>query len=159
MPKQNVDYSKTVIYKIVCNDLNVKDIYVGSTTDYTRRKAHHKHNSLNANGNAYNYKLYQFIRNNGGWESFDMIEIEKCPCNDKREAEARERYYYELLNANLNVKNPSRSKKEWFKDNKAKIKEKMNENFDCACGGKYSPVNKARHFKSQKHQDYVASVN
>ena len=42
MPRTAVDYSKTIIYKIVCNDLNVKDIYVGSTTDFTKRKNKHK---------------------------------------------------------------------------------------------------------------------
>ena len=34
MPRKEIDYSKTVIYKIVCNDLNVKDVYVGHTTDF-----------------------------------------------------------------------------------------------------------------------------
>jgi hypothetical protein len=38
MPKTTIDYSKTVIYKIVCNDLDVKDIYIGSTTEFTKRK-------------------------------------------------------------------------------------------------------------------------
>ena len=42
MPRKEIDYSKTVIYKIVCNDLNVKDVYVGHTTDFTKRKATHK---------------------------------------------------------------------------------------------------------------------
>ena len=37
MPRQNVDYSKTVIYKIVCNDENVDYLYIGSTTDITKR--------------------------------------------------------------------------------------------------------------------------
>ena len=30
------------------------------------------------------------MRGNGGWEMFRIIEIEKYPCNDKREAEKRE---------------------------------------------------------------------
>jgi hypothetical protein len=42
MPKTTIDYSKIVIYKIVCYDLNVKDIYIGSTTDFTQRKCSHK---------------------------------------------------------------------------------------------------------------------
>ena len=40
------------------------------------------------------------IRENEGWNNWSMIEIEKYPCNDKNEACARERYWYELLNAN-----------------------------------------------------------
>ena len=30
------------------------------------------------------------IRRDGGWDMFRMIEIEKCLCNDKQEAEGRE---------------------------------------------------------------------
>ena len=38
MPRKETDYSKTVIYKIVCNDLTITDIYVGHTTDFVVRK-------------------------------------------------------------------------------------------------------------------------
>ena len=30
------------------------------------------------------------IRDNGGWDSFQMLEVEKYSCNDRREAEKRE---------------------------------------------------------------------
>jgi hypothetical protein len=42
MPKKLIDYSKTIIYKIVCNDLNIKDVYVGHTTNFIKSKALHK---------------------------------------------------------------------------------------------------------------------
>ena len=42
MPKNNINYSNTIIYKIVCNDLNIKDLYRGSTTDFHNRKSNHK---------------------------------------------------------------------------------------------------------------------
>jgi hypothetical protein len=38
MPKQPINYENTIIYKIVCNNLNINDCYVGHTTDFTRRK-------------------------------------------------------------------------------------------------------------------------
>ena len=47
------------------------------------------------------------IRENEGWNNWSMIEIEKYPCNDKNEACARERYWYELLNANMNTYCPT----------------------------------------------------
>jgi len=37
-----------------------------------------------------------------------MLEIEKFECNDGNEARTRERYYYELLNANMNSQIPNR---------------------------------------------------
>jgi len=63
----------------------------------------------------FNIKLYQFIRSNGGWNQFTMIEIEKLNCSDGNEARSRERYWYELLNAQLNMVCPNRSKKEYDK--------------------------------------------
>ena len=39
MPKINCEYSKTVIYKIVCNDINITDCYIGHTTAFSKRKA------------------------------------------------------------------------------------------------------------------------
>lgn len=35
MPRTAIDYLKTIIYKIVCNDLNVKDVYVGGTSNFS----------------------------------------------------------------------------------------------------------------------------
>jgi hypothetical protein len=46
-----------------------------------------------------------------------MIEIEKFQdCNDNNEASAKERYYYEVLNAKLNSNCPGRNKTEYNKD-------------------------------------------
>ncbi len=104
MPKLPTDYSKTIIYKIIKNDdFNNENIYVGSTTDFIRRKYRHKWNCNNENSKIHNLKVYKTIRENGGWSEWSMIEIEKYPCNDKREAETRERYWYEFYNAKLNM--------------------------------------------------------
>ncbi len=46
MPRNEIDYSKTIIYKIVCNDLTITDCYVGSTTDFKTRKAAHKNKRI-----------------------------------------------------------------------------------------------------------------
>jgi hypothetical protein len=124
MPKTEIDYSKTVIYKIVCNDLNITDLYVGSTTDFTKRKCQHKTVCNNPNAINHNIKVYKTIREKGGWDNWTMIEIEKFGCKDKNEALARERYWFETLEAKLNVKYPKRDSKEWFKDNYETILEK-----------------------------------
>ena len=132
MPRLPIDYSKTIIYKIVCNDLNICDVYVGFTTDFTRRKGEHKSICNNEKSKKYNRKVYQTIRANGGWDNFSMVEIEKYPCNDSNEAHARERYYLELLNAKLNIQIPTRTNQEYYKkyseDNKEKIKQYREDN-------------------------------
>ena len=42
------------------------------------------------------------IRENGGWEMFNMVEVEKFPCIDRREAEAKEDKVMRELNSSLN---------------------------------------------------------
>ena len=123
MPKRNIDYSKTVIYKIVCNDVDVKDLYVGSTTNFTRRKWEHKSSSNNPNDRRHHLKIYKIINANGGWENWSMIEIDKYPCKDGNEARSKERYWLEQLKASMNTEVPSRSRKERYENNKEHILE------------------------------------
>jgi hypothetical protein len=113
MPSRKVDYSKILIYKIVCNDLNIKDLYVGSTSNFVKRKSKHKGCCNNEDHKDYNLKVYQVIRENGGWDNWTMVEIEKYPCNDNNEARKRERYWFEELNANLNSCFPQRTRQEY----------------------------------------------
>jgi hypothetical protein len=122
MPKKEIDYSKTIIYKIVCNDLSITDLYIGSTTDFTKRKNSHKSRCNNVNSKSYNFNIYQKIRDNGGWCNWSMIQIEIFSCNNGNEARARERYWFENLNSKLNMVNPKRNDKEYYEDNKEKIK-------------------------------------
>ena len=118
-----IDYSKTVIYKIFCKDSNITDTYIGHTTNFNKRKNQHKHCCYNENKKSYNLKVYQYIRNNGGWNNFEMVMIEEYSCNSKLEAEKRERYFIEELKATLNIVIPTRTKKEYNKDYREKKKE------------------------------------
>ena len=184
MPKTNCDYSRTVIYKIVCNDLSITDCYVGHTTEFTKRKSSHKSHCNNENDRYYNFNIYKFIRDNGGWDNWSMIEIEKCPCIDGNEARARERHWYEQLNATLNIQTPNRSdaesQQEYRQQNKEKIneyrlnnkekltkynseyrlnnKDKANTKCVCECGGVYTHANKSQHHKTKKHLNYINSL-
>jgi hypothetical protein len=159
------------MYKIVCNDLNIKDLYVGHTTDFKRRKSEHKKKAVNTN---YHFKIYETIKANGGWENWSMIEIEKYPCNDSKEATARERYWFEILQANLNTYFPQRTSKEYYdatkqyqlkyqKDyalkNKDNINTKRNKPIICVCGGCYTVRNQSRHFKFIKHIKFIEEQN
>ena len=72
MPKHEIDYSNTIIYKITCDDSNISDLYVGHTTNFVQRKHAHKQSCINEKSPNYKYKLYEVIRNNGGWENWKM---------------------------------------------------------------------------------------
>ena len=130
MPKYITNYQNTIIYKIVCDDVNIKDVYVGATTDWIRRKATHKRRCNKADDKEYNKKIYISIRNNGGWENWTMLEVEKYPCNTLMESSIRERFWLEQLNANMNSNIPSRNDKEYYQDNKEKIHEQKRQYYE-----------------------------
>jgi hypothetical protein len=138
------------MYKIVCRDLNIKDLYVGHTVNFRQRK-HSHYRRVNIDDEKMNMKVYQFIRANGGWNNWEMVEIEKYSCNDSNEARTRERYWYELLQATLNNNCPIRSHEEAIQDNERR----KNKHNDCLCGGKYLSKHKARHERTNQHQTFL----
>ena len=101
-----INYENTYIYKIVCKDLNVNKCYVGSTTNFIKRKYLHKFIANNPNHRHYKLPLYVYINSNGHWDNFQMILIEKNSFNNNLECRMKEREYYELLNSQLNIRKP-----------------------------------------------------
>jgi len=125
MPLTPIDYNKTQIYKLIHNDdINNENIYIGSTTNFVKRKYNHKYDCNNEKAKIYNLKVYQNIRNNGGWIEWKMLLVEKFPCIDKRESDVRERYWIDHFKSQLNTKIPTRSDKEHYNDNRKEILEK-----------------------------------
>ena len=94
-----MSYQNSIIYKIECNDINVKECYIGSTKDFMKRRYCHK--SKYKMGS--NLKVYQFIRNNGGWENWTMKSIINYPCNSKRELEMKEQEIIKSFDNTLNL--------------------------------------------------------
>ena len=102
MPRKEInDYT---IYKIVCLDEDLDLCYVGSTANWKQRHLEHKFNTINENSKKHNRKLYQTIRENGGWDNFKMIQLGTREQIKKREAEAIEEEYRKELRANMNSK-------------------------------------------------------
>lgn len=130
MPKVPIDYSKTIIYKIVCKDVNIMDCYVGQTTNFNKRKEQHKWDCNSIDSKKYNQYNYQFIRENSGWKNWDIIEVEKFNATDKLDAKKRERYWIETLKASLNKQLPNRSKKEYYEENKEQHQSRMKKYYD-----------------------------
>lgn len=122
------NYNNNVIYKIYCKNETIKDIYIGHTTCFLQRYRLHKSNCNVESSKGYNYKIYKIIRENGGWDNWDMIIIEKYPCENVEQARERERYWIEKESATMNIAIPNRSKKEYSQIynivNKEKISEK-----------------------------------
>jgi hypothetical protein len=166
-----VNYQQGKIYKIECNVTG--KVYIGSTCKNTlaERLAQHVTDYKRYLKGTYHYiSSFAVLQN----RNYDIVLIEKYPCNSKDELHARERYWCNELECVNQRKNPGMynllgekgfgkyyreknkdtihaKKKEYYNDNK----DKKNEKHDCICGGKYTHVHKALHIRTAKHQQYL----
>ena len=114
------NYQQSIIYKLCCKDVDITDIYIGSTTNFKQRKTQHKSACNSEKQKYYNTNVYKYIRCKGGFDNWDMIQIEQYKATDKRDLESRERYYIETLKSKLNKCIPTRTIKEYREVNKDK---------------------------------------
>ena len=170
------NYTKCLMYKLICDE-DPTFLYIGHTTNWTKRKALHKSECV-----IYPHrKVYQKIRKLGGWENIKMIWIEDYPCNNNREGEAREQYWMDTLKSNMNTiraflteeqrKEEAKEyhkesyennkeavleyQKEYYEANKEAIISKRQSKYNCECGGRYTYSHKTEHLRSKKHQDWL----
>tara|TARA_R110002012_G_scaffold108224_3_gene250769 strand:+ start:464 stop:931 length:468 start_codon:yes stop_codon:yes gene_type:complete len=154
---------KGYIYRIFCLNNDIKECYIGSTWDIKVRMKKHKYACSNINSASYNFKVYSFIRANGNWENWDY-EYYEVEVIDKTDLGMQEQDRMDIeINILLNDRRAYTDMVEYMKqhyiDNKETIRLRQDKKYNCECGGKYTHSNKARHFKSPKHQDYLKNLN
>lgn len=96
----------SVIYRIRSKNENITDIYIGSTTQFNKRKVLHKSRCNNEHGFMYSSNPYVFIRSNGGWDEWVMEILETYHTTSKDDLRHRERLYYEVYEPSLNMRAP-----------------------------------------------------
>ena len=96
------NYNESRIYKIWCNLQGVDEIYIGSSARFIERCKLHESDCNNINSPRYSYKLYNYIRNNGGWNNFTVEVLEKYPCNNRKELNIREEWWKQQQQPTLN---------------------------------------------------------
>jgi hypothetical protein len=90
-------------YKIHCSEPNIDFTYIGSTKNISDRRWAHKSDCNNINKpKKYNLKLYKTIRENGGWDNWNLTIIGKGIYEDRILARIEEQKYINDLNSNLN---------------------------------------------------------
>jgi DNA mismatch repair ATPase MutS len=155
-----IDYQQGKIYKIECNVTG--KVYIGSTCEpiLARRLAGHITNyRCYLNGKSRYLTSYEILQN----RNYDIVLIESYPCNSKDELHSRERYYTNNINCVNKVKAQGMTnelgekeyKKQYRENNKDMIQAKKNEKHMCICGNCYTYVNKQRHIRTAKHQQYL----
>ena len=120
------DYKNSVIYRIYCKNPDITDCYIGSTKCFEDRFYTHKSACNTTHNKRHNLYLYQFIRDNNGWDNFDREILEYYPCKDEEELKQKEQEYINKYNPTLNIHNAFRTeevKKEQRKINFKKWKE------------------------------------
>ena len=147
-------------------------IYIGSTTQtLAQRFAKHKRKPCTSR------EVLQF-------DDVYIELLEEFPCANKMQLTKREGHlirtmdcvnkqiagrtrieYYQDNKETLNEKT-----KQYYENNKTELKqyhtqyridnvEKINQKYNCCCGGKYINANKNRHFKSKKHLEFIRQLS
>jgi hypothetical protein len=116
MPRKLInDY---IFYKFVCNDESIECCYVGSTANFSDRKRNHKSSCNNSNDKHYTIKIYQTIRENGGWENWKMVIIGEAKEISLIQSRILEQKYIDELKANMNARRAYTTKEDILEDNK-----------------------------------------
>ena len=156
-------------YKIHCVDEQIKEVYVGHTTNLNQRLRNHKAHCNNETDLAHHTPLYKFIREHGGWSNWKVTIIDDGIFESLSDAESRERYHIQMLGASLNVEVPGRTREEYreerkafkkdydkqFRDkNKERIKAKESTQYECSvCKCQMRLKERNRHEQSMKHKN------
>ena len=132
------DFTNSVIYHI--RHMESKEvIYVGSTTNFSNRKTAHKYNCNHEEKKCFTYPIYCHIRDNGGFDCFEIIPIKSLKLENKTElliAEQEEIDKHQTLVNRNKAHSPIEQKridhiekcKKWCENNSEKLKKYYQEN-------------------------------
>lgn len=156
------NYENSKIYKIYSILPGINEFYVGSSADFLKRCILHHSDCANINSPRYCYKVYNYIRTNGGFSNFIIKEIEDYKCNNRTELNIREEYWKNELNPTLNQRKAhiteqehKQYKKEYGqRDNMKQYQKQYQKRYSkqiitCSnCGKKHSIANTTNHQKT-----------
>ena len=147
MPKKTInDYT---FYKIVNINGDIDLCYVGSTVNMKERKRTHKNTCHNPNMPKYHLKVYQTIREHGGWNEFKIIEIGTAEQLTLAEAHVIEEMHRVNLGATLNNYKCFRTDEEKNETNCVCL---------CECGCEVSRKSICSHRRTKKHNDRMLKI-
>ena len=121
------------IYKLIHKDATNDDmIYIGSCDDISQRVSKHKYCCNTPNNCKYNYKVYKYIRENGGWENWKYEIIDEVEVALRDDGYIYEKEYivkYDAVNK-LNSRFAGRTKQEYLETNQEYIKRRDKDKYE-----------------------------
>lgn len=152
------NYKLSVIYEILFKG---EPVYIGSTTNLTRRKWEHKSSFIKPKVHNHNAPVYKYIREHGSWEDVEIKKIDDFPCETKKELNTKEgEYIKQYIHGGNNIQNKQiagRDAKQYAKDNKEKIKKYQRSHYN---NNKEYYLNKANEYKNnniEKIKEYQSN--
>jgi len=145
------------IYEIKSNDKSISETYIGSTWDMGVRLKKHASDCYNENGKEYNFPLYKYIRENGGFHTFNIRVIDSGECEDLTELVCGEQFYIDMAGGIENLLNAQDAfvlpeeymRRKNLSSSNSKKKNIENKKYPCELCGFYFQSN----YKLQKHLD------
>ena len=116
----NCDYSKTIIYKIVCKDPLVPDFYLG----YSTFSLVHLSKMFKVRCKNDKWPVCEFIRQHGGVENWYFERLDCKPCLTSLDARTELRRHFDASPPTLNRQLPTRTPKEYSKGEKNRAVQK-----------------------------------
>lgn len=144
------------VYKIVCKDPTITEFYIGSTNNLNRRIIEHNSSCNNTNSHNHNYKIYKYIRENGGLDNWQILVEQETPNYEKYDREILEQSYIDLLEPQLNTQNAfgtdtKKSMKKWRENNIEHIKQYIEKNKE--------KIAKKKKDRYNKNKEKVLNIN
>jgi len=94
-----------IFYMLCCKSRDIKDFYIGSTSDMRFRKYQHKYHTTNPNSLKKHQLKYKTIIKNGGYDNWEYIELGSLE-GSKRDARHHEHHLIDMFNPTLNQRSP-----------------------------------------------------
>ena len=143
------------VYSIQCLDENIKEFYIGSTDNFKKRIETHT-TRYNA---GHNYKVYKFIRENGGMSNWEINYIQKFKFLTKEELRQYEQRYLDDYQPELNSYRAIITEEQKKEDRKVYNKKYKNENKEYFINYQKEYVEKNKeYFKEYKKEYRVKNI-
>lgn len=130
---------KYIIYKIQIKDY----IYIGSTKNFTMRKARHKQYC----NSGKDFLVYRTIRENGGWDCCTMVPIKEIEVESKTQAHITEEAVRIEYNAQMNSRRAYQTEEE-----------KKQYNFECRQRPEYKAYKQEYQKERLQRPEYKAQM-